>query len=175
MNLKKKKFYNLKEFFEIFNKYNKGICLFSHVNNYSILEGNQIKFYCDSNNIKTKYIKIGLLKKLTKNPLLLNILAGPTQLFFFYDIKSFYEFLQVNFLKKKIYPLSIYFNDSFYNFTFFYEYIKEKINNVLKKENKIYDIFLYNIINIHMHLIVKLRLIINNFIIFLGMILNKFK
>ena len=101
MNTRKKKFYNLTEFFEIFNKFNRGLCLFCHVNNYNILEGNQLKFYCDSNNIKTKYIKIGLLKKLTKNSLLINILAGPTQLFFFNDIKTFHEFLQVNFLKKK--------------------------------------------------------------------------
>ena len=116
-----------------------------------------------------------MLKKLTKNPLVLNILAGPTQLFFFHDIHTFYEFLQINFLKKKIYPLSIYFNNSFFNFTFFYEYIKGRINNVLKKENKVYDIFLYNITNMHTQLIVKLKLIISNFIIFLGIILNKFK
>jgi hypothetical protein len=174
MNIKKKKFYNLNEFFEIFNKYNKGICLFSHVNNYNIIESNQIKLYCDLNNIKTKYIKIGLIKKLTKNQLLLNILAGPTQLFFFNDIKTFYDFFQVNFLKRKLYPLSIYFNNSFFNYTFFYEYIKEKINNVLKRTDKVFDIFLYNITNIHTNLISKLRLIINNFIIFLRIISNKF-
>jgi hypothetical protein len=175
MNLKKKKFYNLREFFEIFNKYNKGICLFSHVNNYSIIEGNQIKLYCEINNIKTKYIKIGLLKKLTKNPLLLSLLVGPTKLFFFPNIKTFYKFLDINFIRKKIYPLSIYFNNTFYNFSFFYEYIKEKINNGLEKESKVYDTFLYNIINIHKYLIIKLKLIINNFITMLGIILNRLK
>jgi hypothetical protein len=174
MNIKKKKFYNLNEFFELFNKHNKSICLFSHVNNYNIIESNDIKFYCDSNNIKTKYIKIGLIKKLTKNSLLINILAGPTQLFFFNDIRIFYEFLQINFFKKKIYPLSVYFNNSFYNYIFFYEYINQRINNVLKKSDKVFDIFLYNITNTHTNLISNLKLIINNFIIFLRIISNKF-
>jgi hypothetical protein len=175
MNLKKKKFSNLTEFFTLFNTFNKNICLFTHINNSSIIELNQIKLYCNENNIKTKYIKIGLLKKLTKNPLLLNLLAGPTQLFFFDNIKAFYDFSQIDFIKKKIYPLSIYFNNNFFNYVFFYNYIKEKITNVLKKEIKVYDIFLYNITNIHKSLIIKLNHIINNFIINLVIILNKFR
>jgi hypothetical protein len=175
MNLKKRKFYNLNEFFIIFNKFNKNICLFAHINNSSILEFNQVKLYCDRNNVKTKYIKIGLLKKLTKNPLLLNMLTGPTQLFFFNDIYTFYNFSQVDVIKKKICPLSIYFNNSFFNYMFFYNYIKEKINNVLKREVKVYDIFLYNITNIHKNVIVKLNHIIHNFIISLVLIIRKFK
>ena len=119
MNLKKKKFYNLTEFFTLFNAFNKNICLFAHINNSNILEVNQIKLYCDLNNIKTKYIKIGLLKKLTKNPLLFHVLTGPTQLFFFDNVQIFYDFLQIDFIKKKIYPLTIYFNNSFFNFICF--------------------------------------------------------
>ncbi len=174
MNLKKKKFYNLNQFFTLFNTLNKNICMFAHINNSNIMETNQLKLYCEQNNIRTKYIKIGLLKKLTKNPLLLQLLTGPTQLFFFDNVKTFYDFYQFEFVKKKIYPLTIYFNNNFFNYMFFYSYIKEKINNVLKKESEIYDIFLYNITNIHKNLIVKLNHIIHNFIICLVIILNKF-
>jgi hypothetical protein len=174
MNLKKKKFYNLTEFFTLFNAFNKNICLFAHINNSNILEVNQIKLYCDLNNIKTKYIKIGLLKKLTKNPLLFHVLTGPTQLFFFDNVQIFYDFLQIDFIKKKIYPLTIYFNNSFFNFMFFYNYIKEKINNVLKKDSRVYDILLYNITNIHKNYIIQLNYIIHKFITNLGIILNKF-
>ena len=175
MNIKKQKFYNLNEFFKIFNKFNKNICLFSHINNYNISEGNQLRFYCDANNIKTKYIKIGLLKKLTKNSLLINLLAGPTQLFFFKDIQTFYEFSQIDFLKNSIYPLSIYFNNTFFNYIYFSNYIIEKISSLLKYEFQIHDNFLFKITNIRNSLIIKLKAIINNFIFFLGLILHKFK
>jgi hypothetical protein len=152
MNLKKKKFYNLTEFFTLFNAFNKNICLFAHINNSNI----------------------GLLKKLTKNPLLFHVLTGPTQLFFFDNVQIFYDFLQIDFIKKKIYPLTIYFNNSFFNFMFFYNYIKEKINNVLKKDSRVYDILLYNITNIHKNYIIQLNYIIHKFITNLGIILNKF-
>jgi hypothetical protein len=175
MSIKKQKFYNLNEFFKIFNKFNKNICLISHINNYNILEADQIKFYCDSNNIKTKYIKIGLLKKLTKNSLLINLLAGPTQLFFFKDIHTFYKFFELDVLRKCIYPLSIYFNNTFFNYIYFSNYINEKISSLLKYEFQIYNNFLFKITNIGNNLIIKLKTIIDNFIFFLRLILHKFK
>ena len=57
---------------------------------------------------------------------------------------------------------------------FFYNYIKEKINNVLKKDSRVYDILLYNITNIHKNYIIQLNYIIHKFITNLGIILNKF-
>ena len=62
----------------------------------------------------------------------------------------------------------------FYNYVFFYEYLNQRINNVLRKNDKVFDIFLYNITNIHTNLISKLKYIINNFIIFLRILSNKF-
>ncbi len=175
MNIKRKKFYNLIEFLKIFNQYNKGLYLFCHVNNYNLLENNQIKFYCESNNIKTKYVKIGLLKKLTKNALLRNILVGPTQVFFFNDIKTFYQFLQITFLKKKFYPLSVYFNNTFYNYKFFNIYIDKKISNILENNYLVYYDFFYSMIHFHKMLLGNLKYVICNFIFFLGVILNNFK
>jgi hypothetical protein len=174
MSTKKQKFYNLNEFYKILNQFNKSICLFSHINNYNILESNQIKLYCDSNNIKTKYIKIGLLKKLTKNSLLMNILAGPTQLFFFNNLETFYQFSELIILKKKIYPLTIYFDNTFFNYIYFSNYINEKINNIFKNEFQVNFSFLHKLTNINNKLINELKNVINNFIVFLKIILIKF-
>ena len=92
MNLKQKKFYAIKELYQTININQKSICVFVHISNLNTIENNQIKIFCDKNNVQNKYIKINLLKKLTKNSLFLNLLSGPTKLFFFFGCKHIFKF-----------------------------------------------------------------------------------
>ena len=86
MNLKQKKFQTIQKVYQTINSNQKSICVFVHISNLNVIESNQIKIFCEKNNVETKYIKINLLKKLSKNSLFLNLLTGPTKLFFFCDI-----------------------------------------------------------------------------------------
>ena len=69
MNLKQKKYSAIKEFYNAVNLNQNSICVFVHVSNLNTVESNQIKLFCDRNHVQTKYVKINLLKKLTKNSL----------------------------------------------------------------------------------------------------------
>ena len=119
MSSKQRKFFIVNDFYTFFNEKSKDICLITHISNTNIIENNKIKIYCNNNDIKTKYIKINLLKKLTKNKVFLNLLSGPTKLFFFKNINSFLNFMKTVPLSQKIYPLSIFFNNNFYPYTSF--------------------------------------------------------
>ena len=79
MNLKQKKFQSVQELYQTINSNQKSICVFVHISNLNVIESNQVKIFCEKNNVQTQYIKINLLKKLTKNSLFLNLLTGPTK------------------------------------------------------------------------------------------------
>ncbi len=124
MNFKQRKFYAIKELYQTINKNQKSICVFVHISNLNTVENNQMKIFCERNNVETKYVKINLLKKLTKNSLFLNLLSGPTKLFFFSDITIFLNFFEQFPLKKKVFPLAVFFNNQFFSYNFFFTYLK---------------------------------------------------
>ena len=113
MNLKQKKFQTIQKVYQTINSNQKSICVFVHISNLNVIESNQVKIFCEKNNVQTQYIKINLLKKLTKNSLFLNLLTGPTKLFFFSDISIFLNFFENFPLKRKIFPLAVFFNNQF--------------------------------------------------------------
>jgi ribosomal protein L10 len=84
------------------------IILISHVNNLTTLESNLIKSVCQKNQVVTFYVKLNLLKKLSKNELFNNLLKGPTQLYFFNNTSDILPFIEDPLVKKKIIPLAIF-------------------------------------------------------------------
>lgn len=100
------------------------IILISHVNNLTTLESNLIKSVCQKNQVVTFYVKLNLLKKLSKNELFNNLLKGPTQLYFFNNTSDILPFIEDPLVKKKIIPLAIFWNDSFFSYKFFLNAIK---------------------------------------------------
>lgn len=125
MNSKKKNFNLINNIYNIFEpQFNNNIWLITHFSNLNTLENNLIKIFCEKNGTKSRYIKINLLKRLTKNHLFLNLLSGPTKIFFYRNVADFLNFFNNSFLKKKIVPLAVYFNNTFYSYTFFYNYLK---------------------------------------------------
>ena len=133
MSSKQRKFSIISKFYTFFNQTSNDICLIAHVSNLNVIESNKIQIYCNKNNIQTEYIKINLLKKLTKNPLFLNLLSGPTKLFFFKDIDSFLNFSRMVPLTKKIHSLAVFFDNQFYSYPFFFTSLTEiKLSNDLK-------------------------------------------
>lgn len=124
MNLKQKNFYIMKELYQIINSNQESICIFVHFSNLNTVESNQIKIFCESNNVQTKYIKVNLMKRLTKNPLLLNLLTGPTKLFFFSNVNVFLSFFENLPFKNKVIPLAAFFDNNFFSYSFFFNYLK---------------------------------------------------
>ncbi len=139
MSSKQRKFFLVNDFYTFFNEKSKDICLLTHVSNINITESNKIKMYCNIHDIQSKYIKINLLKKLTKNKIFLNLLSGPTRLFFFKNIDSFLNFMKTVPISQKIYPLSVFFNNNFFSYTNFC-----KLLNSIKLTSNIPDCTLLN-------------------------------
>lgn len=160
MNLKQKKFYAIKELYQTINTNQKSICVFVHISNLNTIENNQIKIFCDKNNVQSKYIKINLLKKLTKNSLFLNLLTGPTKLFFFSDAIVFSNFFENFPLKKKVYPLAVFFNNQFFSYHFFFNYVKNlklPFENVGKNEKLIKSNFVSTVSKVNVSLVLGLN------------------
>lgn len=124
MNSKKKKFYNIKKTFKLFNNKVESICLITHVNDLNTIQNNLLKVYCDANGIDTFSTKLNLLRKLTHNTYFINVFAGPTKLFFFNSFDSFSNFLEKHPLNEKIIPLCVYFNNNFFTFPIFVNKLK---------------------------------------------------
>lgn len=154
MNLKQRNFYNILELYKLFNDNSKNICLIVHISNLNVLESNILKIYCDKNGIQSKYFKINLIKKLTKNLLFVNLFNGPTRIFFFQNVEKFLEF-QTNFpLRKKITPLSVVFDNKIYSYLFFFNYLKSINNGQLLVSNVQ---FLTNITRNNQNLLITLK------------------
>lgn len=56
MNLKQKKFQTIQKVYQTINSNQKSICVFVHISNLNVIESNQIKIFCEKNNVETKYI-----------------------------------------------------------------------------------------------------------------------
>ena len=177
MSSKQRKFFIVNDFYTFFNKRNKDICLVTHISNLNVIESNKIKIYCNTHNIKTKYIKINLLKKLTKNKIFLNLLSGPTKLFFFENIYSFLNFMKTVPLNQKIYPLSVFFNNKFFSYTNFC-----KLLNSIKLSTNITDSLLLNqkefvlkVSETHNNFILPINSVLKNMIVSLPYFINNKK
>jgi hypothetical protein len=168
MNSKKKKYNNIQSTLNLFNSQVDSICLITHVNDLNTIQTNLLKIYCNENNISLFSTKLNLLRKLTKNSYFTNIFAGPTKLFFFPDFESFSAFLDKQPLEKKIIPLCVYFNNSFFNFPLFEEKLKlfKKNFKLDKSTFKLNFISLLN--NKSVNLIRVLSIHVSSFITFLS-------
>jgi hypothetical protein len=174
MNLKQKKFQSVQELYQTINSNQKSICVFVHISNLNVIESNQIKIFCEKNNVQTQYIKINLLKKLTKNSLFLNLLTGPTKLFFFSDISIFLNFFENFPLKRKIFPLAVFFNNQFFSYLFFFTYLKN--SNLSYQNLKItQENFITNSTQTHKDFVVDFNVIFLNFIWSLSFLKNTTK
>ena len=60
MNLKQKKFQTIQKVYQTINSNQKSICVFVHISNLNVIESNQVKIFCEKNNVQTQYIKINL-------------------------------------------------------------------------------------------------------------------
>jgi len=167
MNLKQRKFYEIKELYNTINLNQKSICVFVHVSNLNTIENNLVKIFCEKNSVKNKYVKINLLKKLTKNSLFLNLLTGPTKLFFFSDINVFLNFFENFPLKKKVYPLAVFFNNQFFSYYFFFNHLKNlrlPFNDFDKNFKTIQENFIAHTASSNLVLLSSLNLPLFNFI-----------
>lgn len=108
MDLKKKKFYIINKFNNLLGSQKFPFFLVVHLNTLNFYEINALQVFCLQHDIKTSYVKLNLLKKLTKNKLFLNLLGGPTKIFFFNNISDFVKFTELQIINKKIIPLTIF-------------------------------------------------------------------
>ena len=174
MNLKQKKFQTIQKVYQTINSNQKSICVFVHISNLNVIESNQVKIFCEKNNVQTQYIKINLLKKLTKNSLFLNLLTGPTKLFFFSDISIFLNFFENFPLKRKIFPLAVFFNNQFFSYLFFFTYLKN--SNLSYQNLKItQENFIVNSTQTHKDFVLDFNVIFSNFILSLSFLKNTTK
>ncbi len=177
MNLKQKKFYIINNLSSNLSKFEKNICLFIHSSNLNTWENNQFKIYCDLIEVKTSYIKMNLLKKLTKNNILINLLKGPTRLLFFKNFETFLNFFVNLPLKKKIYPLAVLFNNKFYNYINFFnnlKMIKLNLNNSLINLSNVSKKIIFYLNKFKNPILLGLNKILINFIIFIPNYFKKF-
>lgn len=108
MTLKQRNFF-LINFIDNFFKTNRNnIFLLTHTNDLSTSEIKELNFFCHQNNVETINIKSSLYKKMIKNVIVKNILAGPTRILKFNDFNSFLYFIQLKKFEKKLIPLLIY-------------------------------------------------------------------
>ncbi len=177
MSLKQKKFCIINNLSNDFTKFTKNICLFVHTSNLNTWENNQFKLYCDLKEIKANYIKMSLLKKLTKNTILLNLLKGPTRILFFKNFETFLDFFIYLPLKKKMYPLAILFNNNFYNYLHFYNNLKNiklNLNNSLINLDNIQKKIIFFLNKFKQPILFGLYSLLTNFIIGLSNYFKKF-
>lgn len=150
---KQKKFYLINKLYKLFNSKPNNIIMVVHCNDFNVLQYNILKKFCQEVGIKNEFIKINLLKKLTKNSLFLNLFAGPTRLFFFNRLDSYILFEKKILSDKKLIPLAILYKNEIFSYLFF----KQKIFSY----KILGDLTFHNIQN---QLILNLKTKNNNFI-----------
>ncbi len=120
---------------------------------------------------------MSLLKKLTKNTILLNLLKGPTRILFFKNFETFLDFFIYLPLKKKMYPLAILFNNNFYNYLHFYNNLKNiklNLNNSLINLDNIQKKIIFFLNKFKQPILFGLYSLLTNFIIGLSNYFKKF-
>lgn len=146
MNTKKRKFYIVNNFYQLLNSQKNSFFLITHTNTLNIHENNSLKLFCDENKIKGNYVKLNLLKKMTKNKLFLNLLEGPTKIFFFPDFISFLKFTELSLFNKKVLPLIVFWNGQFYDYSYFVSNLNDlnlnnNLINVLTSQQNLLSLF----------------------------------
>ncbi len=125
MSSKQIKFLAVEKFFKFLQEKKNSVCVFVHVSDMSILESNKVQALCQNSNIKSSYIKINLLKKLTRKNAFTNILSGPTKLFFFDDASTIINFFKNPLISRKCFPLAAFFGNKLYTYSFFLGGVKK--------------------------------------------------
>lgn len=136
MNSKNRKYFLFQKIFNFFNDQDKSIFLLVHVNNMTILENNLILLYCSQNKIYNLNVKSNLYKKILRNKFFLNIFSGPTRIFAFKDFISFFSFFKNDYIKKIFIPLTIFWNNNFFIYSFFFKSIFFFFENNIKMFNE---------------------------------------
>ncbi len=116
---KQKNFYLINNLYKLFNSKPNDIIMVVHCNDFNVMQYNILKNFCQDAGIENKSVKINLLKKLTKNPLFLNLFSGPTRLFFFQTLDSFLLFEKKIIAEKKFIPLAILYRNEIFSYPFF--------------------------------------------------------
>lgn len=125
MNIKQKKYYNIIQLYKLLNLQKTSISLVIHLSDLNVMQANILKSFCDGKDIKFINIKLNLLRKLTKNPLFINLFSGPTRILFFKDLETFQIFIKQMPFNEKIIPLSVIYNNTLFSYPFFKKRINE--------------------------------------------------
>lgn len=123
MTLKDNKYLIFDKMLKFFFVEKNNIFLFVHSNSASILDNKIISQYCSSQNIQILNVKASYYKKILKNMKFLKLFSGPTKVFIFKNFISLIYFLKHDYIKKNIIPLSILWQDNFFNYLNFYQNI----------------------------------------------------
>lgn len=173
MNLiKKNKFQKLDLSLSNIRKDNFKIFLFTHINIYS---ASMIEFFSKEKKLFFFSLKLNLLKKITKNPLLLNLLCGPTYIFAFKCLNEFLKFVTHLTQNKDIIPLTILFKNNYYQYNKYVDYIlnfKQK-NNVKLEEIEIHSLLITKLTILNLGIINTLNAVYLNLLLTINYIINK--
>lgn len=167
MVLKQQKFQSIKNTLTVLNANKSSICVFVHVSNLNTIQSNLLKLYCKKNNVKIVSVKLNLLQKLTKNSLFSNLCSGPTKLFFFENYSFFLEFTKNIPLNDKLIPLAVFYNNNFYSYSFFANYIKNTFNDINSDKIALQTKLIFNLNNQSRNLIYSTQL---NFLRFMRLL-----
>ena len=170
---KKNKFKEIQKIESVFNKQKNSICMIAHINNMNTMETNILKEYLDTNKINHFSFKLNLLKKYTKNSIFTNLCSGPTKFYFFSDFNSFNTFFENVPISQKILPLSIYYKNQFYSFSFFKNRFKEIYKSDLNNNVSIEQQFILNLTSNTKSFILNLNNSTKSFISTLSILKNK--
>ena len=168
MNSKKEKYLTAIQFFNLLNSEKDSINLIAHVSDINTIQLNLLKSFCHEKNIKNVYIKLNLLKKVTRNPLFLNLFSGPTRMFFFKDFLSFSTFIKNNPLGSRIIPLAVFFDNKIYSYSFFDKQLKIYAKNLSLDKIEINKNLIIGFNKQSVHFIQNLSYNFNTFIQFLS-------
>lgn len=118
------------------------IYLFVHANTLDSVNSIIIHNYLKKNKIQMLSLKHSMLKRLTNNWIFLPICTGPSKILRFENVESFENFFFNSQIKKNFIPLIVYWNNSFFTYSFFFSYIQllKKNKNYLNKNQIIKEI-----------------------------------
>lgn len=167
MTLKQKNFNIVNNLYKLFNSKPDDIIMVVHFNDSSTIQYNILKNFCQKVGIESKFIKVNLLKKLTKNKLFLHLFTGPTRLFFFRTLDSFTLFEKEVLSEKKLIPLAILYKNEIFSYSFFKKKISSYGNLSNLTHNKLHHQLILNLTTKNNHFIKNLSYKHGNFINFL--------
>lgn len=146
--MKKIKYLETKILINVLNQHKNNIIIICHNNYMTNFDFLNIKYLLKDFEVKSITIRNNVIKKLYKNAILNNLIAGPTKFLIFPRFQNFETFFSKNELNKKIIPLAVLFNKKIYNYNFFISYINSLKMNEISLNNQFNEIKKNFIINL---------------------------